>query len=92
MCSPVNFYELVKVIRRVNAELSTLPFPQRIERAREALRTIYRNYCVEGSYVKVIFKNKYGERHITRVEIVLDYTTQFRPLLVFKYPYLQIPK
>ena len=92
MCSPANFNSLVKLIRRVNSELSALPFPQRVERAREALKTIYRNYCTEGEYLKVVFTNKYGERHITRIEVYIDYTTAFSPLLVINYPYLQIPK
>jgi hypothetical protein len=79
-------------VRRVNSELSILPRRERVERAGEALVHLYKNYCTEDGYLKVVFTNKYGERHITRVQIVVDYTTDFSPLLVINYPYLQIPK
>jgi ATP-dependent helicase/DNAse subunit B len=92
MCSPANFSSLVKLIRRVNSELSILPRKERVKRAREALVHLYKNYCTEDGYLKVVFKNRYGEKHITRIEVYIDYTTAFSPLLVINYPYLQIPK
>jgi hypothetical protein len=78
----------------VNSELSALPFKERVERAREVLKLIYnyKNYCVEEGYIKVIFTNKYGEKHITRIEVYIDYTTNFAPLLAIRYPYLTPPK
>jgi len=92
MCSPANHDSIIKLIRRVNSELSILPFKERVERAREALVHLYKNYCTEGDYIKVIYRNRYGERHVTRIEVYIDYTTAFSPLLVINYPYLQIPK
>jgi hypothetical protein len=69
-----------------------LPFEQRVKRARETLITLYTNYCVEGEYLKVVYKNRYGEKHVTRVKVYIDYTTAFKPLLVIEYPYLQLPR
>jgi hypothetical protein len=91
MCSPANFDSIRKLVYQVNSELSILPFVERVERAREALRIIYTSYCTENGYIKVIFTNRYGERHVTRVKIYIDYTGAFKPILAIEYPYL-IPK
>jgi hypothetical protein len=91
MCNPSRFDSLVRLIHTVNSELSALPFKERVERAREALANIYKYFCVEDGYIKVIM-NIRGEKHVTRVEVAIDYTTPFRPLLVIRYPYLQLPR